>query len=182
MPKRHAAALDDQVAADQPVLGQRLQAGQGRVGAGEVGVRGDHRRHASRLRRGADGPRRAVRPEVEIMVAEGGGVAPDHRQHLQLAAGLARGAREGSAHAVVAAIQHQNRAERLAGRPALGDQGRQPLEAAAGGVVVRGPRRVVGGGRHADQVRVEVVGVQDGGYLNAAYRRSQRHGSEADRL
>jgi len=68
-----AAAFDHEVAADQPVLGQLLETGQRRVACREIGVR-----------RGTAGIRppcpprdrlaQAIGPEVEFMVAEGGGV------------------------------------------------------------------------------------------------------------
>ena len=43
----HAAALDHEVAADNPILGKALESGQRWVAAGEAGIRGEHRRNAA---------------------------------------------------------------------------------------------------------------------------------------
>jgi hypothetical protein len=95
------------------------------------------------------------------MVAEGGGVAAHPRQELQLGTGVAdRGAERGP-HAVVAGVEDQHGTAILARRLALRDQGGQPREPAAGAIVVQGERRVVQFRSQPDQVRVEVVGVQD---------------------
>ena len=59
-----------------------------------VGIRCDHHRHPASLGCGGDGLGRAVRPEVEIMVAERSHVATHPGQELELAAGLAGGGRE----------------------------------------------------------------------------------------
>ena len=108
--KAYAAALDHGVAADRAGLGQALQVGQRGVVLREIGIRGDHRRDPARPGRRADGLGQAVRPEVEIVVAEGGGVVTHPRQQLQFAAGLADGGAERGPHAVVARIEHQDRA------------------------------------------------------------------------
>ena len=160
--KAHAAALDHEVAADHPILGQLLQAGQRWVAAREIGIRCDHRRDVTGLGGHRDGLGRTIRPEVEIMVAEGGGVAPHPGQQLQLAAGLADGGSERGPHAVVARIEHQHRTLPGARRFPLRDQGGQAREPASGLVVVERERGVVRGRRHPDQIGVQVVGVQDG--------------------
>jgi len=56
-----------------------------------------------------DGLSRAVRPEIKIMVAEGGGVTTHPGQKLQLAASLAGGSSECGPHAVVACVKYQYR-------------------------------------------------------------------------
>ena len=170
--KAHAAALDHEVAADHPILGQALETGQCRVIRREVGIRCDHRRNPAGLGGHRDGLGRAVRPEVEIMVAEGGGVATHPGQELQLAAGLAGGGGKRGPHAVVARIKHQHRTLILARLFPLRDQRGQTREPASGRVVVERERGVVRGRGHPDQVRMEVVGVQDGeGLLPVRCRR-----------
>ena len=88
----------------------------------KVGIRGDHRRNLASLGGHRDGLGRAVRPEVEIMVAEGGGVAAHPGHELQFAAGLAGGGGERGPHAVVARVKHQHRPLTLARRFPLRDQ------------------------------------------------------------
>ena len=106
--KANTAALDHDVAANHPILGQALETGQCCVIRREVGIRCDHRRNMAGLGGHRDGLGRAVRSEVEIMVAEGGGVATHPGQELQFAAGLAGGRGERGPHAVVARIKHQH--------------------------------------------------------------------------
>ena len=118
------------------------------------------------------------------MIAEGGGVAPHPGEQLQFAAGLANRGGERRPHAVVTGIEDQYRSLALARRLALRDQGGQTREAAAGLVVVECERRVVRRGSHADEIRVEIVGVQDGegpllGWLAAP--REQDCGASAGR-
>ena len=79
-----------------------------------------------------DGLGQAVRPEVEIMVAEGGGVVTHPGQELQFAAGLAGGGAERGPHAVVARVEHQHRTLIFARLLPLRDQGGQTREAAPG--------------------------------------------------
>ena len=79
----YAAALDHEVAAHHAILGQALEPGQRRVVGREIGIRRDHRRNASSLGGHRDGLRRAVRPEIEIMIAERRGVATHSGQQLQ---------------------------------------------------------------------------------------------------
>ena len=102
----NTAALNHQVAADDPVLCQVLELGQGWVVSAEVGIRGDYGRNPAGFCGRADGLAQAVGPEVEIMVAEGGGVVTHLEQELQLAASLADGCAKGSPHAVVTHIKH----------------------------------------------------------------------------
>ena len=104
-----AASLDDGVAADYPGLGQTLQVHQRRVLFAEIAIRGNYRRYLAGLGSHADRPAQAVRPEVEFMVAKGGGVVAHHAHEFQFAADLAGGGGKGGPHAVVARIQHQHR-------------------------------------------------------------------------
>ena len=96
------------------------------------------------------------------MVAKGGGVATHPGQKLELATGLAGRSGERRPHAVVAGVKHQDGALIFARFFSLRDQCGQTRESASGCVVVERERRVVRGRAHPDQVRVEVVGVQDG--------------------
>ena len=105
----NAAAFDHEVAADHPVLGQALEVGQRGVVPRETGIRGEHRRNPAGFGGHADGLAQAVRPEVEFMVAEGGGVVTHQGHELQFAAGLAGGGAERGPHAVVARVEHQHR-------------------------------------------------------------------------
>ena len=173
-----AAALDHEVAADHALLGQALEIGQRGVAPGETGIRGEHRRNPAGLDGGADGLAQAVGPEIEFMIAEGGGVVPHPAHELQLAAGLARRGAERRAHAVVARVEHQHRALALARLLPLRDQSGQPRVSATGGVVVERERRVVRSRTHADEARVHVVGVQDGEGLLPVRCRGQFSGQE----
>ena len=145
-----------------PSLARRWRSASVGVVLREVGVRGEHRRDPAGFGGHADGLAQAVRPEVELMVAEGGGVVTHPGHELQLAAGLAGGGGERGPHAVVARVEHQHRTLVLARLLPLGDQGGQARVPAPGLVVVERERRVVRGRPHADEVRVHVVGVQDG--------------------
>ena len=191
MPKRMPPRSITRWRRTTPSLGQLLQAGQRWVAASKIGIRCDHRRDVTRLGGHRDGLGRAIRPEVEIMVAEGGGVAAHPGQQLQLAAGLADGGGERGPHAVVTGIEHQHRTLPCARRFLLRDQGGQAREPAPGLVVVERERGVVRGRRHPDQIGVEVVGVQDGegllpvrcpGSLSAAGRPSRRSPPSQPRL
>ena len=86
----NAAALDHEVAADHalpwPGAGDRPALASS---SAEAGIRGEHRRNPAGLGGHADGLAQAVRPEVELMVAEGGGVVAHPAHELQFAAGLA---------------------------------------------------------------------------------------------
>ena len=95
------------------------------------------------------------------MIAESGGVITHPGHELQFAAGLAGGGAERGPHAVVARVKHQHGALILARLLPLRDQSGQTRDTASGRVVVESERRVVRGGAHADEVRVQVVGVQD---------------------
>ena len=150
-----------------PSLASRLRPASVGSSLRKVGVRCDHRRHPARLGGHADGLAQAVRPEVELMVAEGGGVVAHAGHELQFAAGLAGCGGERGPHAVVTRVKHQHRALTLACGLPLRDQRGQTRVPAAGRVIVECERRVVRGGRHADEVRVQVVRVQDGESLLA---------------
>ena len=76
---------------------------------GETGIRGEHRRDPAGLDGDADGLAQAVRPEIEFMIAEGGGVIPHSAHEAQFTAGLARRGAERRTHAVVARVEHQHR-------------------------------------------------------------------------
>ena len=158
----NAAAFDHEVAADHPLLGQALEIGQRGVVLCEVGVRGEHRRNVAGFGGHADGLAQAVRPEVEFMVAEGGGVVAHPGHELQFATGLSGGGGERGPHAVVARVKHQHRPLTLARFLPLGDQRGQTRVPAPGRVIVERERGVVRGRTHADEGRVHVVGVQDG--------------------
>jgi len=80
--KAHAAAFDDKVAADHTILGQLLQACQCWVAASKIAIRCDHRRDVAGLGGRRDALGRTIRPEVEIMVAEGCRVAAHAGQQL----------------------------------------------------------------------------------------------------
>jgi hypothetical protein len=141
--KAHAAALDYEIAADHPVLGQLLETGQRWVIACEVGIRCDHRRNVTSLGSHRDGLRRTIGSEIEIVVAERGGVASHPGQQLQLGAGLAGNGGERGAHAVVARIKHQHRAQNCALLFPLRDQRGQTSKAASGCVVDASTRRII---------------------------------------
>ena len=96
------------------------------------------------------------------MVAEGGGVVTHLGQELEFGPGFTDGASEGSSHTVVASVQNQHRPLIFAHLFSLGDQGGQTREAALGLVVVEFEWGVVRGRTHPDQVRVQVIGMQDG--------------------
>ena len=119
----NAPALDHEMAADHPLLGQALEVGQRRVvfrksmfDATIGGVR-------PALAATANGRPQPVRPEVELMVAEGGGVVAHPGEQLQFPAGLAGRRAERGPVAVVAIIEHQHRALSFARRLPLRDQG-----------------------------------------------------------
>ena len=152
--------------------------GKARVAAAVVGVGGQDHRHMPRLDRRRNRGRGAVRAKVEIVVAEGRRLAADHRQQLQFTPRLADRRAKGGAHAVVASVQHQHRAKRFLRRLALRDQRRQPGKTAARCIVVQRERRVVRRRGHADQVGVNVVGVQDGEGLLRAHRCQHRAGEQ----
>ena len=132
----NAPTLDHEVAADHPILGKTLEIGERGVVPREIGVRRDHRRNTASFGGDADGLAQAVRPEVEFMVAECGGVVTHPGQELQFCAGLASGGAEGGPHAVVTAVKHQHRTLILARHLPLRDQGGQTREPAPGLVVV----------------------------------------------
>ena len=103
--KPHAAALDHQIAANHAILGELLETCQRWIVARKVAVRCDHRRNVAGLGGYRNSLGRTIWPEVEIMVAEGGGVTPNPGQQLQFAAGHTSGGGERSPHAIVTCIQ-----------------------------------------------------------------------------
>jgi hypothetical protein len=162
------ATVDHEMAADRPGLGKALEIGQRCVGRREVRIRGEHRRSLTGLGGHADRLAQAVGSEVELVVAEGGGVVPHAGHESQLAAGLATGGAERGPHAVVARVEHQHGPLAFARFPPLRDQGGQARVPAPGRVVVDLQRRVVRRRAHSDEGRVHVVGVQDGEGLRSA--------------
>ena len=131
-----AAALDHEVAADHPILGQALEIGQRRVVPAKLVFEASTARNPAGFGGHADRLAQAVRPEVEIMVAEGGGVVTHPGHELQFAAGLAGGGAERGPHAVVARVEHQHRPLILRAAFPLRDQAGQARVAASGLVVV----------------------------------------------
>ena len=157
-----AAALDHLVRADRSSLGQRFHAVEFCISRIEVRVGGQNRGHAAGVPGGHDRVRESGRPEVEIMIAEGGRVVSRHRQALQLGARVLEGASEWRADAGVADIEHEHRSFRFARAPAIGNQRGDAFDAANRAVVVERRRRVLRRGADADEIGVDVVGVQDG--------------------
>ena len=96
------------------------------------------------------------------MVAEGGDVATHSGKELQFGTGLADGGTKRGPHAVVTRVQHQHRPLISESVFPLRDHGGQTREPASGLVVVEIEGGVFRGGTQPDQVRVEIVGVQDG--------------------
>ena len=137
-----AAALDHEVSADHPILGQAAgdRPALHHVPS-EVGVRGDYRRNAASLGGHADGLAQTIRSEVEIMVAEGDGFVTHQGHELQFGAGLARGGGERGPHAVVARVKDQHRTQILARLFPLRDHRGQTHVPTQGLVVVTGRER-----------------------------------------
>ncbi len=81
---------------------------------------------------------------------------------MQLAAGLTDGRAERGPHAVVTPVKYQHRTLIFSRIFSRRDQCRQTREPAPSRVVVERERGVVRRRAHPDQIRVEVVGVQDG--------------------
>jgi hypothetical protein len=99
-----------------------------------------------------NGRPQSVRPEVELVVAERGGVEAHSEEQLQFRASLARRRAERGPVAVVAIIEHQHRALSFARCLPLRDQWGKTCEAAPGLVIVQRERGVVRLRAHANEV------------------------------
>ena len=157
-----ASALEHHVAANRSGPAQRFHAVKSGVGRIEVRVRGENRGHAAGVPGRGDRVGEGGGPEIEIMIAERGRVVSRHRQALQLGAGLLERASERGSDAGVTDIEHEHGTIRFACPPTLGDQRGDALDAANRAVVVQRRRRVFRCGTDADEIGVDVVGVQDG--------------------
>ena len=99
--------------------------------------------------------------EIEVMIAERRRVVARHRQALQFGAGLLARSSERGADGGVADVEHEHGSVRLASSTTIGDQRGDALDAADRAVVVERGRRVVRGRADADEIGVNVVGVED---------------------
>ena len=92
------------------------------------------------------------------------------RQIVAHNTGLLNRASEGSAYAEIADIKHENRSIGLTCSPPLGDQPGDAFDATDRFVVVERCGRVFRGRADADEIGVDVVGVQDGESLHRLLR------------
>ena len=161
MTKAKTTALNHEMAAKHRLFGQALKVDECRVRFGKVDVRHDDRRRPSGFGGYPNGRPQPIRSEVKLMVAERGGVEAHSEKQLQFRASLARRRAERGPVAIVAIIEHQHRALSFARCLSLHDQWGKTCEAAPSLVIIQREGGVVRLRAHADEIGVDVVGVQD---------------------